>query len=88
MDKNHKDPTKMTIVFTRGKNRDIFFDDTRTREEFYQTVSQIKHIHKSDTAIKNLNVSVLMFSVFMILLMELDRLFLTSLVHLKIILFS
>lgn len=46
----------MTIIFMDKKKRDIVFDDTRTREEFFQTVSQIKHIHKSDKDVKSVSV--------------------------------
>ena len=45
------------MIFMDKKKRDIVFDDTRTREEFFQTVSQIKHIHKSEKDVKNVSVS-------------------------------
>ena len=57
LEKNYKDPNKMTIIFMDKKKRDIVFDDTRTREEFFQTVSQIKHIHKSEKDVKTVSVS-------------------------------
>ena len=47
----------MTMIFMDKKKRDIVFDDTRTREEFFQTVSQIKHIHKSEKDVKTVSVS-------------------------------
>ena len=49
----------MTIIFMDKKKRDIVFDDTRTREEFFQTVSQIKHIHKSEKDVKTVSVGYL-----------------------------
>lgn len=50
----------MTIIFMdkKKRDRDILFDDVRTREEFFHTISQIKHIHKSETDVKNVSVSV------------------------------
>ena len=49
----------MTMIFMDKKKRDIVFDDTRTREEFFQTVSQIKHIHKSEKDVKTVSVSLM-----------------------------
>ncbi|XP_063686527.1 phosphatidylinositol 3,4,5-trisphosphate 5-phosphatase 2B-like [Bolinopsis microptera] len=36
LEKNYKDPNKMTIIFMDKKKREIVFDDTRTREEFFR----------------------------------------------------
>ena len=47
------------MIFMDKKKRDIVFDDTRTREEFFQTVSQIKHIHKSEKDVKTVSVSLM-----------------------------
>ena len=47
----------MTITFLDNKKRDIVFEDPRTREKFFQTLSQIKHIHRSETDVSQLSVS-------------------------------